>query len=252
MWVIIGFVALTWLAVAGGMESFLAGGRRYLAEMVTRKMDLPEDAVDWMIPGYRRPEGSLWDWVSLIFLATAIVAGAVLGPWYLGVVGALGAFILGLAVGSQLTKLRGNICPLLLQFAINVQQRAERLAADGDTSRASAAQLLAARLEELCTNVSYLTQTRFERYYTPFQVAGILDDRFSGLADNWELAGWLEKPNEVLYDSPAEVWRVTLLNRARRALATVDDPGDCRPKTAEELEHIRQWIDELRGASSVA
>jgi len=268
MWVTIVLTALIGLIVTGAIN-FANPALQRLAWLVTPKIDLPEDANCWFDPDYGEPTRILGSLLPLALLATLVVAsipafdggfraaddilGAILG----GVANAIAAVVLGGAAfglggvfGYQSTKLRGNISPLLVELATQAEQRAMRFEADGDTERAAAAQRLAAWTKDLSVNVPDLTPTVFERYYTPYQVADMLDGWFFGGGDEYEIEGWLSTTNEMLYDDPSEARRVELLTEVQNA----DEirgflRGDYGPV---RLGRVREMIDRLRADHSAS
>jgi len=237
MWKVITFTALSGLAVA--CVAGIYGDRRGdLAEAVTRKIDLPEDAISWMLPGHRRiPWGC---GVSLGFFVGAVVAGAIEGPWQAAVGYPLGVVVLSAIVGSLLTD-RGNASRILGQFAIEAERRAAHLGAAGDTAAARKALSLAAWLRALYTKMPDLTKAGFDVCYTPFEVAWLLEGDFFDSDDEIAIKRFLNSTDEPLDESPAESQRVAAVNRARRIIQAMGWPD-----TDDKRAQVRELIGELK------
>jgi hypothetical protein len=237
MWKVITFTALSGLAVAC-VAGIYSDRRRDLAEAVIRKIDLPEDAMSWMLPGHRPiPWGCL---VSLGFFVGAVFAGAVEGPWLAAVGYPLGVVMLSAIVGSLLAD-RIRACRILRQFAIDVDLRAADLDTAGDTAAARKALDLAAWLRALCTKMPELTKAGFDVYYTPFEVAWLLEGDFFDSDDEIAIKRFLDSTDEPLDESPAETRRVAAVNRARRIIRAMGWPD-----TDDKRAQVRELIDELK------
>jgi hypothetical protein len=143
-------------------------------------------------------------------------------------------------VGSVLTD-RSNASRILGQFAIEAERRAADLDAAGDTAAARKALNLAAWLRALCMKMPDLTMAGFDAYYTPFEVACILEGDFFDSDDEIAIKRFLDSTDEPLDESPAESQRVAAVNRARRIIKAMGWPD-----TDDKRAQVRELIEELK------
>jgi len=238
MWKLIAFTAVAGLVLLGAALG--SGSRKDLARTVAEKFDLPDDDGSWMIAGHREP---LWGcWLGLVLFVTGVVAFVWLGVWQ-GVIGTAVAFPAGWMIAGAATRLRGNVSPALSHFAAEARQRAIALERAGDLSSAQRERALADLLSALTARFPHLPRSRFEEYRTPFQVACIIEARFSGDSDQWELDQWLATPDDPLDDSPSEARRVAVLMSARNIMKSIDQKS---PETPEQRTRVMELIDELK------
>jgi hypothetical protein len=232
---------LTVIAISAATFGAAGSGRRGLAHRVIRRapLPLPDNAADWLVTTPAVADG----WrsrleVVLILMAVAgvIAVGIVLGY---DLIICLGFALLALLVlswskllGRWLATPRGPIAPLLVQFAETAREASARLAEAGDNYASAIALSLAEWIEVLSRNAPHLTNEMLRRYFTPSQIARILDST-EYVAD---LELWLMTPAFPLYPSPEEDRRVTVLEEARQEM--LEEPGPARVRELiERLTH---------------
>lgn len=146
-------------------------------------------------------------------------------------------------ITSWATRLFGNVSPTLSRFATEARQRAIALERASDVSAAQQARALAAWLSALTVKYPHLPRAWFEEHYTPFQVARIIEARFSGDSDEWELDKWLAASDEPWDNSPAEARRIAVLTRARSIMKGIDHRIAL---TFEQRSRVVELIEELK------
>ena len=223
------------LAVTVGLSAGLYTRRLGLARAVLARapFDLPRDAAEWLLPNSRldRIEGCT---PGVLGMALVVFSGIRVGHGWQALYLALVVFFSALKLGEVLAKLGGPLTPVLNKYAARAREHAGRVIVAGDTPSRTLARELAAWIEMLARNAPHLTYAGLEEYYTPHQVAGILEDFMSG-SDDYELNKWLGQPARALYASSEEDFRVTLLEEVRREVAGHPTP-----------ERFRELVTRLR------
>ena len=210
--------------------------RRGLARAVLARapLDLPPDASEWVLPKSRLDyvDGCA---ISSIGFVLLLVTGLRSGRGWPSLFVPLIVCVLALKLGAVLANAGRPLSPVLKKYAARAREQANTVTSAGDPETGALALELAEWIERLRRNAPDLTYDLLDWYYTPHQVADILDDYLSG-SDDYEIHKWLGRPAHVLYQGPEEEIRVALLEEARREVA--EDPTPDRLR--EIVTRLRQ------------